>query len=258
MREKTRANLRTSLRDGPSTGDSTDSVGPKGLLMLPERQPGELERLPPGVDSGTDDSVLDTVEEVGGGSEIPLTDDGEGNGGANAGEVASKIRPIYGFLALKLGERIMEVLEKCGRLRDCDDGGCDIMAAIEEIIGSVEDIEALISALEGLMRDVDDDKITDPKHVRNYLAYCLHLRRKGRMEAKGVFGGGNGGSGGNGGADTVDGGAESSGGGVKTTSCSCGNGGSDSGGTCPCIGIERRKNLARLIGKVLRENGVHT
>ena len=33
------------------------------------------------------------------------------------------------------------------------------MATLEELIAQVEDIEALISALDGLMRDVDDEKI---------------------------------------------------------------------------------------------------
>ena len=49
----------------------------------------------------------------------------------------------------------------------------------------MEDMEALVSALESLTRNISDDEIMDPSFVSRYMDQCLFLRRKGRaMEAK--------------------------------------------------------------------------
>jgi hypothetical protein len=153
-------------------------------------------------------------------------------------------------LSLKLGEKVMEVLQRCSRLRESGDNGCDIMSTLEELIVQVEDIEALISALDGLMRDMDDEKISDPAHVRRYLGYCLHLRRRGRMDVKMGFADADG--------DGSEGAEEES---PATDVGSCAGRATcrlrkdAPGGRCSCTGIERKKELARIIGAAVRERG---
>jgi hypothetical protein len=100
-------------------------------------------------------------------------------------EKAAELRRVYLVLSACLNERMKEVMGRLFEMKDGKKTRAEYQKSLEGLVAEIEDLEALIAALDGLVRNLDNDEILDDEYVSEYLGYCLELRREGRTKGAG-------------------------------------------------------------------------